>query len=66
MKKTYDSKKCKRGVQQMYGKPQKKESNRNPGNKKSLKSKKTPKQSVRPLHHTTTCGRQNLRAQRKK
>jgi hypothetical protein len=26
----------KRGVEQRYGKPQKKESNRNPGNKKSL------------------------------
>jgi hypothetical protein len=28
--------KYKRGVEQRYGKPQKKESNRNPGNKKFL------------------------------
>jgi hypothetical protein len=31
-----DNTKHKRGVEQRYGKPQKKESNRNPENKKSL------------------------------
>jgi hypothetical protein len=36
-----------------YGKPQKKESDRNPGNKKSLKSNK--KYNRRPLQQTVLC-----------
>jgi hypothetical protein len=45
----------KRWVEQRYAKPQKKESNRNPGNKNSLQSNK--KHSVRLLQQTTTSGR---------
>jgi hypothetical protein len=41
----------------------KKESNRNPGNKKFLKSNK--KYSRKPLQQTGTSGRQNFRAQKK-
>jgi hypothetical protein len=44
------------------GKPQKKESNRNPENKKSLQSNK--KHSGRPLQQTRTSGKQSLRVQR--
>jgi hypothetical protein len=43
-----------------YRKPQKKESNRYPGNKKSLKSNK--KHSGSPLQKIRTSGRQNPRA----
>jgi hypothetical protein len=49
-------------VEQRFGKPQKKESNRNPGKKKSLESNK--KHSGRPFQQTRTSGRQNLRARR--
>jgi hypothetical protein len=42
-----DNTNYKRGVEQRYGKAQKKESNRNPGNKKSLQSNK--RHSGRPL-----------------
>jgi hypothetical protein len=48
-----------RGVEQRYGKPQKKESNRNSADKKFLKSNK--KYRVKPLQHIRTSGRQNLR-----
>jgi hypothetical protein len=54
--------KNKRGVEQRYGKPQKKQSSKNPGNEKSLYSNKT--HSRRPLQQTRTSGRQNLRIQR--
>jgi hypothetical protein len=49
-------------VEQRYKKPQKKESNRNPGDKKSLWSNK--KYLGRLLQQTRTSGRQNLRDQR--
>jgi hypothetical protein len=56
-----DKKYYKRGAEQRYGKPQNKELNRKPGNKKSLYSNKT---QCRQLQQTRTGGRQNLRAQR--
>jgi hypothetical protein len=55
-----DNTKYKRGIEQRYGKPQKKESNRNPRKKKPFWSNN--KHSGNPLQQNKTSGRQNLRA----